>query len=161
MNKKWILIVLGLICAAVVVGAGCVLLAPKPATPPQQVEDAVDWAGAPEDETGVSQPKSSIAIPGVDVVYFKANETKQTVNLYNPAQNSCYFQISMLLEDGTELYRSDLIAPGKGLYEIELLKTLPEGTYDGSILKYECSSMDKERTPLNGAEFTFTIQSLP
>lgn len=161
MNKRLILIVLGLVCAAVVVGAGCAFLASKPTTPRQQAENAVDWAGAPEDDTGAAQPGNSIAIPGMDVVNFKANETKQTVNLYNPAQNSCFFQISMLLEDGTELYRSDLIAPGKGLYEIELLQTLPEGTYDGSILKYACFSMDTEHTPLNGAEFTFTIQSLP
>lgn len=161
MNKKLILMVLGLVWAAAMVGVGCASLASEPTTPPQQTENAVDWAGAPEDLTGAAQPGNSIAIPGMDVVRFTANETKQAANLYNPAQNRCYFQISILLEDGTELYRSNLISPGKGLYEIELLKALPEGTYDGSILKYECFGMDEARTPLNGAEITCTIQSLP
>ena len=161
MNKRRILIVLGLICAVVAVGTGCARLPEKSDLPPKKMENAVEWAGAPEQSAGATQPGESISIPGMDVWNVQANETKQTVNLYNPAQNSCYFQISILLADGTELYQSDLIAPGKGLYEIALSKTLPEGTYDGSILKYRCFSMDKERTPLNGAEFTFTIQSLP
>ena len=97
----------------------------------------------------------------MDRVYFKAEETKQTINLYNPARNSCCFQISLLLEDGTELYQSDLIAPGKGVYEIALRKPLPEGTFDGCVLRYACFTMDEEHTPLNGAEFTFTIESQP
>lgn len=47
------------------------------------------------------------------------------------------------------------------MYEIELLQALPEGAYDGSVLKYECFRMDSDRTPLNGAELTITIHSLP
>lgn len=158
MNKKWILILLALACAAAV-GMGGLFLARKPSLPPE-AEDAVDWVGAGEEYAGSAQSPQSIAIPGTDVMQFKANTKEQAVNLYNPAQNNCYFRLSLLLKDGSLLYQSKLLAPGKGLYEITLLEALPEGTYEGSVLKYECFGMDDARTPLNGAELTLTIQSL-
>lgn len=160
MNKKLLLIVLGLLCAAVVAGAGWFLLAPRP-TAPQPEDNGVDWVGPQEEYTGSVQSGGSIAIPGMDAMNFKAGEKKQAVNLYNPAENSCFFQISLLLADGTRLYQSNLIVPGKGLYEIELLTALPEGVFEDAVLKYECFSMDADCTPLNGAELTLTIHSLP
>lgn len=127
--------------------------------PPHIDEDAVDWAA--EENTDSVLSGKNIAVPGTDVMNLKADRKKQSVNLYNPEKNSCYFKISLLLADGTLLYQSDLIAPGKGIYEMELSKALPEGTYDDSILKYECFDMDESYTPLNGAEFALTIQSVP
>lgn len=160
MSKRWILIVLGVVCAAILLAAGGAVLTSRSILPPQKAAGAIDWTG-PVPDDGSLPPGNSIAVPGVEVMQFKADETRQSVNLYNPARNSCYFQISILLADGVKLYQSEWIAPGKGLYEIDLLRSVPEGRYDGSVLKYECFSMDEEHTPLNGAEFTFTIESSP
>lgn len=127
--------------------------------PPALEGNTVDSAEEENDDKESALADKKIAVPGADLMIFKANQKKQTVNLYNPEKNSCYFKISLLLEDGTLLYQSDLIAPGKGIEEIELSRALPGGNYENAILKYECFAMDQNNTPLNGAEFSFTIQS--
>ena len=127
--------------------------------PPALEGNTVDSAEEENDDKESALAEKKIAVPGADLMIFKANQKKQTVNLYNPEKNSCYFKISLLLEDGTLLYQSDLIAPGKGIEEIEILRALPGGNYENAILKYECFAMDQNNTPLNGAEFSFTIQS--
>ena len=127
--------------------------------PPALEGNTVDSAEEENDDKESALAEKKIAVPGADLMIFKADQKKQTVNLYNPEKNSCYFKISLLLEDGTLLYQSDLIAPGKGIEEIEILRALPGGNYENAILKYECFAMDQNNTPLNGAEFSFTIQS--
>ena len=54
----------------------------------------------------------SISIPGMNGIYLKANQTKQTVDFFNPEENQCYFIISLYLSDGTLIYKSDYIEPG-------------------------------------------------
>ena len=127
--------------------------------PPALEGNTVDSAEEENDNKESALAEKKIAVPGADIMIFKANQKKQTVNLYNPEKNSCYFKISLLLEDGTLLYQSDLIAPGKEIEEIEISRALPSGNYENAILKYECFDMDQNNTPLNGAEFSFTIQS--
>ena len=80
------------------------------------------------------------------------------MNLYNPEVNGCYFVMSLLLPDGTEIWKSKMIAPGKGLYEITLSQTVSAGTYENSILKYECYKMDDSLTLLNGSEVKLTLE---
>ena len=45
----------------------------------------------------------NIAIPGYESLDFKAGKKKQSVNFYNPEENTCYFRISLVLkvDDGT------------------------------------------------------------
>ncbi len=45
-----------------------------------------------------------------------------------------------------------MISPGKGIYSINLNKTVSKGNYKDCILKYECFRTDKNLTQLNGAE---------
>ena len=158
-KKQRLMFVSVLSCILVIAGVYGIFHMGENNTPPLMEDDAVDWAG--EEDENTDSTGENIAVPGTDVMYWKADQKKQSVNLYNPEKNSCYFKIRLLLEDGTPLYQSDLIAPGKGMYEIELSKALPEGIYDNSILKYECFDMDENFTPLNGAEFALTIQSTP
>ncbi|MGL4607491.1 MAG: hypothetical protein ACRCU3_08515 [Eubacteriaceae bacterium] len=107
------------------------------------------------DTSGNNPPSSEgIAIPGYKEIGLLANEIAQKVSLGNPEQNTCNFVISMVLKDGTELYRSGLIAPGKGLYEIELTKPLPPGVYE-AFLNYDCYTPDEK--PLNGASTDLTL----
>ena len=89
---------------------------------------------------------------------FKADAAEQAVNLYNPKQNTCYFKMSLYLKDDTKLWESNLVEPGKGIYEMELLQSLPAGSYEDAILKYECFAMDEKQTPLNGSEIKLTLK---
>ena len=97
-----------------------------------------------------------ISIPGYGTMVMKAGKKEQKVDMGNPAENDCYFRISLFLEDGTCLFRSDMIEPGKGFHTIELKETLKEGTYP-AVIQYDCYSFDEEREPLNGAESGFML----
>lgn len=167
-NQKSILF---LLLAVVLLGGGIFVgvnwnnwFGEKPATeakqPKQELDTgASDWTGRKEEYTG-EKNTDTIDIPGFDTMSLKAGETAQSVNLYNPEQNTCYFKMTISLPDGTTLWESDLIEPGKGLYEIELNQALEAGTYENAVLKYECFTLDEAQSPLNGAEVKFTINVL-
>lgn len=108
-------------------------------------------------ETTVEKNEGSISIPGYEMLELKADSKQQTVALSNPPQNNCYFEISLYLEDGTLLWKSDLIEPGEATEPIVLTKELSKGYYAKSVLRYACFAMDKEHTPLNGAETKVTL----
>ena len=110
----------------------------------------------------------NISIPGFESLDFKAGREKQSVNFYNPEENTCYFRISLVLKqrDGAgaggeevagedTLWTSELIEPGEEVKSIELDKELESGDYP-AILKYECFSL-KDETPLNGAKVEVII----
>ncbi|MCD7957109.1 MAG: tRNA (uracil-5-)-methyltransferase [Lachnospiraceae bacterium] len=118
-------------------------------------ENAVAWTG--EQEVSVEKNEDTIDIPGYGSITLKAGETEQSVNFYNPEQNTCYFRMTLLLSNGTQLWQSGLIEPGQGLYEITLEQTLEAGEYEEAVLKYECFAMDDDRTPLNGSEIKLTL----
>ena len=122
-------------------------------------ENAEDYTGEREVYQG-EKNTDTIDIPGFDVINLKAGTTKQSVNLYNPEQNTCYFKISLILSDGTVLWESDLVAPGKAIYDLTLKEALDAGEYTDTALKYECFSMDEEQTPLNGSEIKLTLNVL-
>lgn len=114
------------------------------------------WTG--KKNTQVKKESDSIAIPGFESMTFIKNEKKQAVNLYNPEINTCYFKLSIILPNGEKIWESKLIEPGKGIYDIELTKEITEGQYENTILKYECFSMNKEQTQLNGSEVKFVLK---
>ena len=91
---------------------------------------------------------AGIAIPGYKSITIDANQTDVKVNFQNPANNPCYFVISLVLDDGTVLYESKMIEPGKGLYDITLTQALVPGEY-GAMVKYETYSLS-DLTPMNG-----------
>lgn len=122
-------------------------------------DNAEDYTGDRDTYTG-EKNTDTIDIPGFDVMNFKAGTTEQSVNLYNPEQNTCYFKMTILLNDGTTLWESKLVEPGKAIYDITLNQSLPEGEYEDCTLKYECFAMDEEQTPLNGSEIKFTLKVL-
>ena len=99
----------------------------------------------------------TIDIPGYEILTFEAGKTKQSVSLANPKQNTCTFIISLVLEDGTELWKSEEIKPGENSKAIVFTKALDAGTYPNAMMKYQCFRLDSNRTPLNGAETKLTI----
>lgn len=108
--------------------------------------DAQDLA----DKVDLQGSKESIAIPGYDVIAMSAGKEKQRVVFFNPEGNGCYFQISLTLSDGTPLYESGLIPPGKAVYGITLRQALEAGTYEDAVLAYSCYALG-DMAELNGA----------
>lgn len=106
----------------------------------------------------VEKLDGQIAVPGFESLTLQADSKKQEVVLSNPAENSCYFRISLLLSDGTVLWTSEEIAPGKTSKPIRLSQPLSQGVYTDAKLKYECFTMDSSRSALNGAEIKLTLR---
>ena len=99
----------------------------------------------------------TISIPGFIELNLQADTQQQTISLYNPAENDCWFEISLLLEDGTLLWKSEWIAPGDISKPIFLEKSLEAGTYTRATLQYKCFKRDESLAPLNGAEAKVTL----
>jgi len=99
----------------------------------------------------------NIIIPGFAQLTFKAGTKEQNVKLYNPKENFCYFMITILLADNTEIYQSELLAPGSSLTKIKLSKVLEPGIYEDAILRYSCFDMETLKG-LNGANTKFTLE---
>ena len=111
----------------------------------------------------------NISIPGYESLEFKARKTKQSVDFYNPDENTCFFRISLVVKDETDtangeegnageetvLWTSDMIEPGEHVKSIKFDKELESGEY-AAILKYECFSL-KDKTPLNGSNVELTL----
>lgn len=111
-------------------------------------EGAVDWEGVQQKDTG--GVTAGIAIPGYKSITIDANKTDVKVNLQNPEGNPCYFVISLVLDDGTQLYKSKMVEPGKGLYDITLTQPLAKGEY-GAMVKYETFSL-QDSSSMNRAQ---------
>lgn len=98
----------------------------------------------------------SISIPGFEDMKIPAGKTSVSTYLYNPEDNKCYFEISILLTDtNEEIYKSKLVSPGQKLYQIELTKALEKGQYD-AILHYSTFSLENQ-ADLNGANVPFKL----
>lgn len=112
------------------------------------------WDTGIEDKTA---PKSKgVQIPGYGSAVMKSGDKTLTLSIGNPKANECGFYATLKLEDGTVLYKSQLIKPGYGLTEVPLNQALESGEYTAMVL-YECVTLDKEHTPLNSAESEFKL----
>ena len=105
-----------------------------------------------QEPTEVLKVEDRIAIPGYEAIQLTADTLEQTICFPNPAQNCCYFQMSLYLEDGTLLWKSGDVAPGETSEPVVLSQPLAAGKYKNAILKYDCFTMDKKHSQLNGAQ---------
>lgn len=125
----------------------------EPITPPETTESkTLDFVPANDNENG------KITIPGVTGLNLQHGQFHQTVNFYNPENNNCYFVISLYLSDDTLIYKSDYIAPGEKITEIDLLSRLEKGVYQNCIMSYECYTLD-DKNELNGTRNKIEINS--
>ena len=95
---------------------------------PEQIKTELPNGQQMENTGNIEKNSDSIAIPGYEAITLKADTIQQTIGLPNPPQNMCYFQITLLLEDGTVLWQSDLVEPGEISAPIKLTQTLKKGT---------------------------------
>lgn len=112
------------------------------------------WDTGIEEES--QQPKQGIQIPGYGIAVMEEGDTSLVLSVGNPKANNCGFYATLKLEDGTELYKSELLKPGYGLTEIPLSQTLKAGEYT-AIVYYKCVTLDEEQSPLNSAESEFKL----
>lgn len=112
------------------------------------------WDTGLEDE---SKPKGKgIQIPGYATAEMNEGDMSLKLSVGNPKDNECGFYASLVLEDGTVLYESELLKPGYGLTELPLSQTLKKGEYT-AMVHYKCVTLDEEETPLNSAESEFKL----
>ena len=111
----------------------------------------------PEQTEPVEKLTDSIDIPGYTEIILRAGVTEQDDTILNPPQNFCWFKVSLVLEDGTVLWTSDLIAPGEESEKVVLNEPLEKGEYKNAMLKYQCFADEAGQQALNGAETKLTI----
>lgn len=121
-------------------------------TPP--ISNGIKWNGSNITVTHDKNEKY-IAIPCFTDLTFRANQTAQKVNIYNPEENECIMDFSIVLSDGTTIWQTSNVSPGYGFHDIELTKPLHPGTYEARLVT-RCFTIDK-KSELNGSSFKFKI----
>lgn len=160
-SKKKLLVIIAviLVIAALVVGGVVVynsFFQKQPITPSKGVVGVISdgWDTGIDDQT--APPSSGIQIPGYGTAVMNAGDKSLHLSIGNPKENNCGFYATLKLNDGTVLYKSELLKPGYGLTEVPLSQTLEAGEYDAVVL-YQCVTLDEEQTPLNSAESGFKL----
>ena len=97
-----------------------------------------------------------ISIPAIGSITLKEGRSNQTVNLFNPKSNNCYFNISLELSDGTVLYNTGLLKPNEKVTDIMIYRRLERGTYKDCVIRYNCYSLDN-KSVLNNAVVNIDI----
>ena len=161
-EKKNGLIVLGVVILVLLILLICVILTERRSdgdeTGSAYVDtNAVDWDDGIEDDD--SDTAESMVIPGYSGAQMSAGDTVLELSIGNPAENTCYLQARLELEDGTVLYESGLLEPGTGYEEIELEQTLEAGTYE-AVVHYQGYTMEDEPTALNSCDSALTLTVL-
>lgn len=158
-NKKLLIAIIIFLLIVVLIVGGVVVYNSffgKPAADSNGVVGKIssDWDAGMDYETA---PKSKgTQIPGYSTAEMNSGDVNLHLSVGNPKVNECGFYATLKLEDGTVLYKSDLLEPGYGLTEVPLSKTLDKGEYT-AIVCYECVTLDDKHTPLNSAESEFTL----
>lgn len=158
MNKKAVRITVYALSIAAVFAVGLAIggyFDPSPDEGKTRIAGSASRYAEDQDYSDITEA-DSIAVPGYDTFTFKAGAKTQRITLHNPEENTCYFKLSLILEDGTTIWTSDLLEPGMAFTSIELDKTLDKGTYSDVTLKYDCYSL-KDQSQLNGAAIKVTI----
>lgn len=149
--RKTIYVLIAMIAALVVI-IGVLLFTRTAGTA------AVPPNGLYTEPTGeVVKNEDIISIPGYEAINLIADTRQQVIGFPNPAQNTCYFRISLYLQDGTLLWQSGLVEPGAISDPVLLSQPLAKGYYTDAVLQYECFTTDGNLTPLNGATTDLTL----
>lgn len=154
-SKKQIILVIILCILMIVAGlvAGVMISNYFNRTPDRQYDNNAE--DIRQDESEAEEIIDSIAIPCWDTLTMIADQTEQEVEFLNPEKNKgCDFQLTLLLDDGTELWKSQLISNGKAVYHITLNQPLQAGTYRATMV-YDCYTTDG--TKLNGSTLAFNL----
>lgn len=106
----------------------------------------------------VPERPEMIDVTAYESIALKADTPEQSVRFENPPQNNCWLVITLSLEDGTVLWKSEELQPGQVVRSITMDRTLEAGEYENAILSYQHWTYDDEKLPLNGAETLVTLK---
>jgi hypothetical protein len=109
----------------------------------------------------VPERPEMIDITAYESLELKADTLEQSVRFDNPLQNNCWLVITLSLEDGTVLWKSQELQPGQVVRSITLNQSLAAGEYENAVLRYQHWTYDAEKEPLNGAETIVTLKVVP
>ena len=123
----------------------------EPALP---AENTTQTSQSAKENGGLVVPErpEMIDVTAYESLKLKADTLEQSVRFENPVQNNCWMVITLSLEDGTELWKSEELEPGQVLRSITLNQPLAAGEYENAVLSYQHWTYDEEKLPLNGAE---------
>jgi len=162
-NKKVVVIITVIIVLAIGAAVMGILtmkgfFAPEPEPRGEGVVGVIvnDWETGLTDVDSSSKPESGTQIPGYTSAQMNEGDTSLKISIGNPKENKVGFYAVLKLDDGTELFRSQLLEPGQGMEEVPLSQTLKKGTYDAMVL-YQCVLLNDDHTPLNAAESSFKL----
>lgn len=157
-KKKFIIAAVVIILLVLIIGGVVIynITSDDGATPADGVVGKIsdDWDPGLEEES--SAHSTGTQIPGYSTAEMNEGDTSLHLSIGNPKENNCGFYATLMLNDGTVLYKSELLNPGCGLTEVPLSKTLEKGEYDAMVF-YECVTLDDEHSPLNAAESEFKL----
>lgn len=113
----------------------------------------IKWNGVRQINNPTEQ--KYIAVSGFTDLKFVADSTKQSVNFYNPKENNCLMDLSIVMQNGDVLWQAENIRPDYGLYTIDLCSPLKKGEYPACIVA-RFKTIDGG-TKLNSATFKIKI----
>jgi len=117
--------------------------------------EAESTAQTSQSENGglvVPERPEMLDVTAYETIQLKADTLEQSVRFENPLQNNCWLVITLSLEDGTVLWKSEELLPGQVVRSITLNQPLAAGEYENAVLSYQHWTHDDEKLPLNGAE---------
>ena len=157
-NKIYLILIIVLLLALIGVGIYLIVSQSDKGPAYQGTSGSVDSEAAEWDDnlSAPSEIEGRILIPGYSGAKMQAGSDMLKLRIGNPSENTCYLQATLMLADGTVLYESGLIEPGKGFEEVKLLETLEAGTYEAYV-HYQGYSMDEDPQILNSCDSAFTL----
>lgn len=152
-NNKKVIIALVCLVAVLIVVIGVLLWHKSKPNGKQDSSESVQTT-TQSDGGGLVVPDrpEMIDITAYETIKLKADTLEQSLRLENPLDNNCWMVITLSLEDGTELWRSEELQPGQIVRSITLNKALSAGEYENAVLSYKHWTYDDKKEPLNGAE---------
>lgn len=134
-NKKRIAIVAVVIAALIAAGIAAFLLLSPHEPEASSIKDAATTTQEQLDEEAmksrlwISVANTIYADSATDTCYATDKDGNKITVLDNREENSRDISYTVTLEDGTEIYKSEVIKPGEGIESPKLTQHLEPGTY--------------------------------
>lgn len=141
-NKRiWLLGTIGLIVIMLGIG-GFFFAGRNTLSGGKKIEkNTIEW----NQDMDSADKNAEIQIPYYSDIYMEEGTDSIDMVLVNPKENECYFAYAFILrETGEEIYRSDLIEPGRALDKVKLNKKMESGKYKLNILVDTYSMKDQK-----------------
>ena len=153
-STRTLIILLIIILLAILIVLGILLFSSKNDS---KVPETIGGGDPIVESKPVQKDEANISLPGFETITFIADKKQQDFTIPNPSNNTCLVQMSLILSDGMEIWKSELVEPGFYCKPIELIAPIEKGQYNNVTLKYDCFTNDENKSPLNGAEIALTI----